>query len=215
MDLSQVEVRVLGALVEKERTTPEHYPMTTNALVAACNQRTSRDPVTDYDERAVDEAMQELRQRGLARTIRGTGMRTYKHRHVLDEALGLDPAELAVLAVLVLRGPQTPGELRSRTERYRGAGNVDAALSALAARSEPLVLNLGRAPGQSQDRWVHLLAGSDAAQASAAATPYTPVARPPAGGGRVDELTRRVETLESRLARLEAALGIEDDLPAS
>lgn len=214
MDLSQVEVRVLGALVEKERTTPEHYPMTTNALVAACNQRTSRDPVTDYDERTVDVAVQELRQRGLARTIRGTGMRTYKHRHVVDEALGLDASQLAVLAVLALRGPQTPGELRTRTERYRGAGDIDAALAALAGRSEPLVVNLGRAPGQSQDRWAHLLAGADAARDAAAAPPTAAPRQPAAPGGRVEELARRIEVLEARLARLESGLGVADD-PAS
>jgi uncharacterized protein len=214
MDLSAPEARVLGALVEKERTTPEHYPLTTNALVAACNQRTSRDPVTDYDDRTIDEAMRELRQRGLARTVRGSGMRSYKHRHVVDEALGLGGGELAVLAVLALRGPQTPGELRSRTERYRGASDVDGALASLASREDPLVVNLGRSPGQSQDRWAHLLAGADAARAAAAATPAVGgggISRPSAPG-RVDELAARVEALEARLARLEAALGIDDDV---
>lgn len=214
MDLSPAEVRVLGALVEKERTTPEHYPMTTNALLAACNQRTSRDPVTDLDERTVDEAVRELRQRGLARTVRGTGMRSYKHRHVLDEALGLDGAELAVLAVLALRGPQTPGELRSRSERYAGAssgGGVEGALSSLAARAEPLVVNLGRAPGQSQDRWAHLLSGAEAAAAAGQASPAPAPGLPrSSSSGRVDELAQRVEQLEARLARLEQALGMED-----
>jgi uncharacterized protein len=214
VELQDAEVRVLGALVEKERTTPEHYPLTTNALVAACNQRTSRYPVMDLDERSVDSAMQELRQRGLARTVRGSGMRSYKHRHVLDEALGLDDAELAALAVLALRGPQTPGELRGRTERYPGAGDVDGALASLADRDDPLVVNLGRAPGQSQDRWAHLLAGGDAARAAAEATPVAggghAVPRPSAPG-RVDELTSRVEHLEARLARLEAALGLGDE----
>lgn len=212
MDLTPAEVRVVAALVEKERTTPEHYPLTTNALVAACNQRTSRHPVTDYDERAVDDAMRELRQRGLARTVRGTGMRTYKHRHVLDEALGLDRGQTAVLAVLALRGPQTPGELRSRTERFGAVDDVDACLAALAARSEPLVVNLGRAPGQGQDRWAHLLSGADAArQATSEPAGGSASAAPrPAGAGRVDELTQRIDQLEARLGRLEAELGLDD-----
>jgi uncharacterized protein YceH (UPF0502 family) len=217
VDLTPAEVRVLGSLVEKERTTPEHYPLTSNALIAACNQRTSRDPVTDYDERTVDESMRELRQRGLARTVRGTGMRSYKHRHVLDEALGLSGPELAVIALLTLRGPQTPGELRARTERYAGAigSDIDATLAALAARTEPLVVNLGRAPGQSQDRWAHLLSGTEAAAASGRAAPTTafsgPLSARPSGPSRLDELARTVERLEARLARLEQALGVEDD----
>lgn len=212
MDLTEVEVRVLGALIEKERTTPESYPLTSNALLSACNQRTSRDPVTDYDERVVDEAMRELRQRGLARTVRGSGMRSYKHRHVADEALGLGADELAALAVLALRGPQTPGELRSRTERYRGitgGAGIDTALAALAGRDEPLAVNLGRAPGQSQDRWAHLLSGPEAALLAASA-PARPAPVRSAGGGssKVDELTTRIEQLEARLARLEEALGM-------
>lgn len=212
MELTEPEIRVLGALIEKERTTPDQYPLTTNALVAACNQRTSRDPVVDYDERTVDDAVRELRQRGLARTVRGTSMRSYKHRHVVDEALGLDPDERAVLAVLALRGPQTPGELRTRTERYGGV-DVEGALARLAARSEPLAMDLGRGPGQSQDRWAHLLAGHDAALAAGRAAPAAAggAARPGGGGGggRVDELAGRVAHLEARLARLEAALGVD------
>lgn len=214
MDLTEPEVRVLGALVEKAHTTPEQYPLTTNALVAACNQRTSRHPVTDYDERTVDGAMQELRQRGLARTVRGSGMRTYKHRHVADEALGLEPGELAVLAVLALRGPQTPGELRARTERFGTGGDVEPALAALAGRSEPLAVNLGRAPGQSQDRWAHLLSGSEAAR-TATSEPIGASTAPggarTSGTGRVDELVQRIDQLEARLARLEAELGLEGD----
>jgi uncharacterized protein YceH (UPF0502 family) len=211
VDLTPDEVRVLAALVEKQRTTPEHYPLSTNALVAACNQRTSRHPVVDYDERTVERAMQELRARGLARTVRGSGMRTYKHRHVLDEALGLDPAEVAVLAVLALRGPQTPGELRARTERYGAAGAVEGALARLAARPDPLVVDLGRAPGQSQDRWAHLLSGEAAARAPGDA-PAAPAARAPSPTGpHRDELTARIEALEARLGRLESALGLEPD----
>lgn len=160
MQRTPVEIRVLGCLVEKHLTTPDNYPLSTNALVAACNQRSNRDPVVDYDERTVDTVMMELRVDGLARTV--TGGRTNKHRHVLDEALGLDERELALLGVLMLRGPQTVGELRIRTERaatFIDLDEVEATLSALAAREQPLVRRLERRPGQKEPRWVHLLGG--------------------------------------------------------
>lgn len=162
MELTAEELRVLGALIEKEATTPDQYPLSTNALTNACNQKTSRDPVVSYDQRTVSETMLLLRPAGLARTI--ISGRTEKHRHVLDEALGLDRGELAVLAVLMLRGAQTPGELRTRTERAHGfasADDVEAVLQGLAARDVPIVRNLGRGPGQSQDRWQHLLGATD------------------------------------------------------
>lgn len=157
MQLTPTETRVLATLVEKDRTTPDSYPLSTNALTAACNQKTSRDPVMSVTSSEVDEAMLELRAREMARTVRGAGARAYKHRHTLDAALGLDDDELACLAVLMLRGPQTPGELRSRTERYvatESPASVERALRRLASRAEPLVVNLGRGPGQSQDRWM-------------------------------------------------------------
>jgi uncharacterized protein YceH (UPF0502 family) len=160
MKLTPVETRVVAALVEKDRTTPDSYPLTTNSLVAACNQKTSRDPVMTVTATEVDAALLELRQRKMVRTIRGTGERTFKHRHTLDEALGLDDRELACIAVLALRGPQTPGELRTRSERYvefEDLADVEAALTRLADRDEPLVRNTGRGPGQSQDRWIQLL----------------------------------------------------------
>ncbi len=165
LELTANEVRVLGALVEKDRTTPDSYPLSTNALVAACNQKTSRDPVLSLSAADVDAAMLELRQRELARTVKGAGERSYKHRHVFQAALNLDDEQVSLLAVLMLRGPQTPGELRTRTERYvsfAGTEEVERALGHLASRPEPLVRNLGRGPGQSQDRWIHLLADVDA-----------------------------------------------------
>ncbi len=161
MDLSAEEIRVLGCLVEKERTTPDLYPLTTNALRSACNQKTNRDPVLDLAVRDVDAALLSLRDRRLARTVLGGG-RASKHRHVLEEAWGLDPAEIAVVAVLALRGPQTPGELRARTERLTAFATTDevvAVLDALADRADPLVTCLGRRPGQKEDRWAHLLSG--------------------------------------------------------
>jgi len=212
MELTVAEIRVLGCLMEKAATTPDQYPLTTNSLITACNQKTNRDPVVSFDERTVNEAMLELRQAGLARSITGSG-RTVKHRHVADEALELGERSAAVLAVLLLRGPQTPGELRTRTERYVGfdtVEEVDEVLEGLAAREHPLVEDLGRGPGQSQNRWVHTLGGIAAATISSD--------DPVAGGGSVveagpsrSELVARVDELERRLARLEAELGLEPD----
>lgn len=203
MELSAIEIRVLGCLVEKGATTPEHYPLTTNALVAACNQKTSREPVTAYSEREVVDAMLLLRPAGYARTI--SGGRAQKHRHVLDEVLGLDPDELAVLAVLMLRGPQSPGELRTRTDRYvefESLDDVEAVLQRLGARDEALVVDLGRGPGQSQNRWMHLLGdGSEPIPAPAAAESPSPS---PSGPSLAD----RVTALEARIAALESELGI-------
>ena len=222
MELTPEQVRVLGCLVEKERTTPDLYPLSSNALVAACNQRSSRDPVVSYDDRVVDQAMLELRQLGLARTVRPTGTRGHKHRHVLHEAWHLDDEELAVLAVLMLRGPQTPGELRTRTERYveLDMATVETVLARLAERDPPLAVNLGRRPGQSQDRWTHVL--SDAADPSAAAPrrPAAPSAAAspasdhsrstaavgPTGSLPTSDLEARVANLEQTVTRLEEFL---------
>ena len=155
--LNAAEARVIGALVEKAGTTPDSYPLSSNALVNACNQSTSRDPVMDLSEREVDAVMLELRQRGLARTLTGAGHRVPKHRHVVDEALRLDGEELAVLAVLLLRGAQTLNEITTRTERYTDGpegdhGRADAAIDRLATRDEPLVTRLERRPGEREPR---------------------------------------------------------------
>ncbi len=223
MQLTAEEIRVLGALVEKEATTPDQYPLSTNALTNACNQKTSRDPVVSYDQRLISETMLLLRPAGLARTV--ISGRTEKHRHVLDEALGLERGELAVMAVLMLRGPQTPGELRTRTERAHGFDSVEAVeatLAALAARAEPLTRNLGRGPGQSQDRWTHLLEGQTASVAapvgqspgSSSVEAPTSTAHvssthvPPAVDDRSSSLELRVGELERRMAALESELGL-------
>ncbi len=210
MELTAEEVRVLGCLIEKEATTPDQYPLSTNALTNACNQKTSREPIVSYSEREVVEAMLLLRPAGLARTL--TAGRAEKHRHVLDEALQLDRKELAVLAVMMLRGPQSSGELRTRTERavgFESPEGVELVLGGLAARDEPLVRDLGRGSGQSQNRWGHLLGG----EVSAGAQPMA------AGGAAVavgaedavplgPTLTERVTSLEARIASLEEALGL-------
>ncbi len=207
--LSAEEVRVTGALVEKQVTTPEYYPLTLNALVNACNQISNRDPVVSYDEEIVMNAIESLRAKGLAREVRTADGRVPKYRHVFDEALGLSRAELAVMCVLMLRGPQTVGELRSRTERlysFSGLQFVEATLEGLMQATDvrpALVVRLPRAVGQKEARYTHLLSGevkieeADAARATEA-TPR---------GGRVDaervaRLEEEVGALRSELARL-------------
>ena len=208
MELTAEEVRVLGCLIEKQATTPEHYPLSTNALVTACNQKSNREPVTDYSERTVIDAMLLVRQKGLAR-MNSSG-RTDKHRQILDDALGLDHDQLALLAVMMSRGPQSAGELKTRTERYstsQGSGfgsidDIEAVLVRLAEGVDPFVANIGRASGQSQDRWAHLL--GDVVPDVNDASPGR-VAQPANLG---PSLAQRVADLEARLAVLESALGV-------
>ncbi len=154
--LSPEERRVIGALIEKGATTPDSYPLSTNALRLACNQSTSRDPVVDYTDRQIDALMLQLRQRGLARTVSGAGHRVGKHRHVAGEALCLSAPELAVLAVMLLRGPQTVAGLASRTSRYadgpEGLDGVNAAIDALVGRDEPMARRLATRPGEREPR---------------------------------------------------------------
>jgi uncharacterized protein YceH (UPF0502 family) len=209
MDMSPEEIRVLGCLVEKERTTPDQYPLTTNALRLACNQKTNREPVVDYEERTVDRAMLGLRERKLARTVVGGG-RTSKHKHVLGEAWGLSTEESAVLSVLAVRGPQTVAELRIRTERMADMGSVDAVqrvLDRLAARPEPLATCVGRRPGQKDERWAHLLAEEiDWPETTTFSSSSGPSSGSSGGRGgvaqRVEELEEEVRSLSSDLELL-------------
>jgi uncharacterized protein YceH (UPF0502 family) len=210
--LSPEEIRVLGSLIEKSLTTPDNYPLTQNALIAACNQLSNRNPVVSYDDNTVRLTLNGLRTRSLARIIHIPGSRAPKHRHVLDEALELDRNELSLLCVLMLRGAQTTGELRARTERmtqFASLSEVEETLERLADRPEPLVLRLERAPGQKESRWVHLLGGEpdSAALAEYAAASWSdgdrePAAPRPAAAPRED----RVAALEARVTALEAAL---------
>lgn len=161
--LNAEELRVLAALIEKSHTTPDQYPLSSNALTSACNQKSSRDPVVDYSTQLVDQTLQLLRDAGWVRMIRGKGNRTFKHRHIVDEKLALTVPQQAVFAVLALRGPQSPGELKTRTERYHDfedLDDVERVLQALADGADPLVRNIGRAPGQGQDRWIQLVGPS-------------------------------------------------------
>jgi uncharacterized protein len=186
VDADAVEIRVLGCMIEKQRTTPDVYPLTLNALRAACNQTTNRDPVVSYDEPTVHAALRRLAQRGWARLASGPGSRAVKFRHLLGDALKLDDRELAVLCVLMLRGGQTPGELKARTERMQGfesTAELHETLDGLIDRE--LVARLQRQPGQKEERYAQLLGGGDEAQA---AEP-----EPPAAGD-----------VEARLSRLEA-----------
>jgi len=214
MELTAAEVRVLGCLIEKQATTPDQYPLSTNALVNACNQKSNREPVTDYSERTAMDAMLLVRQKGLAR-MNSSG-RTDKHRHILDDALGLDRDQLALLAVMMLRGPQSVGELKTRTERYptsQGTGfesidDIEAVLAQLAEGVDPFTTNIGRASGQSQDRWAHLLGDAvpdihDLHHAHDAAPGR--VAEPADLG---PSLAQRVADLEARLSVLESELGV-------
>jgi uncharacterized protein YceH (UPF0502 family) len=179
VDLTPAEVRVLGCLLEKQRTTPDTYPLTLNALRAACNQATNRDPVVAYDEQTIRDAVTRLSRRRWARLASGAGSRASKYRHLLDEALTRAPDELAVLTVLMLRGAQTPGELKARCERLHPFGSLAAVEATLADLIErDLVAQLPRRPGQKEERYVHRLSDDDAAPAPAPAAAGAPSTAP-------------------------------------
>jgi uncharacterized protein YceH (UPF0502 family) len=205
VDLDPAEIRVLGSLIEKQRTTPDTYPLSLNALRAACNQSTNRDPVVAYDDATIREALARLGRRRWTRLASGAGSRAAKYRHLLDEALGLGAAEQSVLAVLMLRGPQTPGELRQRTERlHRFADHaaLEAAIDRLVERS--LAARLGRRPGQKEERYAQLLGADldEPADARPAAAP--PPVSAPAGDDRIARLERELAALRDEVARLRA-----------
>lgn len=190
--LSPEEARVLGCLIEKAMTTPEYYPLTVNALIAACNQRTNRDPVVDHSEPTVETALASLDRRGLVGITRVSGGRTLKYLHHADAELRIDQEQLAILAVLLLRGPQTAGELRSRTDRYVSFASVAAVeetLRDLQDRDDPLVERLPRGPGRKESRYRTLLVG----------TGTMPGAPAPDLETRVAALEETVEMLVQRL----------------
>jgi uncharacterized protein len=194
VDADAVEIRILGCLIEKQRTTPESYPLSLNALRIACNQATNRDPVVDYEETTIREALNRLSRRGWARLASGPGSRAVKFRQLFDEALALTPEQTAILAVLMLRGPQTPGELKQRTQRlhpFEGLAEIAAVLEELIERD--LVRRPPRRPGQKEERFEHLLSeeSGDEEPASAAESP-----------DRLDELERTVEELRRDVAAL-------------
>ncbi len=204
--LTHVEVRVLGSLLEKAATTPEHYPLTLSALVAACNQLSNREPVMQLDEDAVTSAVVALRRRSLLRAIQPAGSRVTKYQHLLNEALDLNTRELALLGVLLLRGPQTVGELNTRTQRwaeFSGLADVEQLLDTLVARdSGSLVTRLPRRQGQKEQRFAQLL-GGEVSDSAPAAAHDTGVAFVPSAPDTHDE---QIATLELRVQRLEEQL---------
>ena len=207
--LSEAEARVLGSLVEKELTTPEYYPLSLNALVNACNQKSNRDPVTNLDENAVQEAVRALDKKGLAGAADNMVSRVTKYEHRLQEAYNFTRHETALLAELLLRGPQTPGELRGRAGRmhaFDDLGVVHSTLRKLMERQPPLVKVLARQPGTKEARYAHLLCGD---VASNEAEPATTAATPVNGkdDDRIARLEQQVAALQSEIVELKKQLG--------
>lgn len=204
--LSEAEVRVLGSLAEKQVTTPDYYPLTMNALVHACNQISNRDPVVQYEERQVSEAVDTLRLKNLVYIFYGAESRVPKYKHMMREVLGLEPPELAALCVLMLRGPQTVGEVRGRAGRlyeFTDLREAEATLEGLAQRDEPLITKLPRQAGRKEARYAHLLSGQpvveDEPEAQAASV------APRTRGGELERVARlegEVERLSGELAEM-------------
>jgi uncharacterized protein len=229
MEPDAVEIRVLGCLVEKQHTTPDAYPLSLNALRLACNQSTNREPVVDYDEQTVVEALRRLALRGWTRLASRARSRARKYRHLLDEAFGLDEAEVSLLAVLMLRGPQTPGELKQRGQRlhdFADLASIQETLDGLVERQ--IVARHSRRPGQKEDRYEQLLGGAavsgdpprvesdaeaalrvagteDGAPSAAEASPSTGALTP--AEDRLTRLEHEVSELRAELASLRADLG--------
>ena len=195
--LNRAELRVLGCLIEKQRTTPEQYPLTLNALRLACNQSTNRDPVLELDETEVRTAAQSLGTYGYARLATGPGSRTAKYRQLFGEALDLLPSEVSILGVLMLRGPQTVSELKTRTERlYHFASSDDVAATLARLEGKELVEQLGKRPGQREERWGHLLEGDPR---PAEPGEFVAAAEPSALDERLARIEARLSALENRV----------------
>ena len=209
LELNPVEIRVLGCLIEKQRTTPDTYPLTLNALRLACNQSTNRDPVVEYDEPTIRAALERLARRRYVRLASGHTTRATKYRHLLDDTLQLDNAQLSILAVLMLRGPQTPGELRQRTERlhrFQDHDELEQVLSQLGERD--YIRRLDRRPGQKEQRYELLTDTEDEATPEPAPIP-TPETRHPAPDreARLERLEQQVAQLRAELDELRSQLG--------
>jgi len=206
--LSEVETRVLGSLVEKELTTPDYYPLSLNALLNACNQKSNRDPVMNLNENAVSQALRSLDKEGLAGRADGMDNRVTKFEHRLQEAFNFDRREIAILCELLLRGPQTPGELRSRADRmhpFDDLGQVQSTLQRLAQREPPVVKMLPRQPGTKESRYAHLLSGEVQIRAPEA-TPEADVTHSTADGERIARLENEVASLQNEVANLKQQL---------
>jgi uncharacterized protein YceH (UPF0502 family) len=207
--LTDIEVRVLGSLIEKDITTPDYYPLSLNALVNACNQKNNRDPVMTLDENSVSDALATLQEKRLAGPASGADSRVTKYEHRLQEVFNFDRREIAILCVLLLRGPQTPGELRSRTERmyrFEALDDIVSTLDRLSQRQPPLSAILPRQPGTKESRYMHLLAGeppsADVARASSPASAHAHYQ----SGDRLSHLENEVTELRRELAEVQQQL---------
>lgn len=199
--LNDIEVRILGCLIEKEMTTPDYYPMTLNSLTNACNQKSNRDPVVSYDETTVEQGLNSLHGKGLAELVHAVGSRVHKFRHSLLYRFDLDRQETAVLCELMLRGPQTTGEIRARAGRMAEFGSIEKAeeiITGLTEHGEPLVVRLPREPGKKESRYMHLLSG-----------------QPEISVSKSSVETQHMQAEDERLRRLEEELAsVRDDLGA-
>lgn len=208
VERTQIEARVLGALIEKHMTTPDHYPLTTSSLISACNQTSNRDPVLTLGEAEVIEGMDSLRSQGLARTVKRSGERALKHLEIADEGLDISREQKALLAVLLLRGPQTSGELRLRTERYVSLDSLEDAdriLGSMANADIPVATLMDRVPGQKEPRWMHLLGGGAPPDRPGTVVPIQRDAGEPAPS-RLELLEVQVAALNDRVTELESRL---------
>jgi len=213
MEADAVEIRVVGCLLEKQRTTPDAYPLSLNALRLACNQATNREPVVDYDEATVVEALRRTALRGWTRLASGAGSRARKYRHLLNEALDADDAQLSLLAVLMLRGVQTPGELKQRADRLHAFGDLAAVHETLEKLVERgYVERLARRPGQKEERFAQLLGDAEpaAAQDPSGEAPATPAASTPSED-RLEHLERELAELRGQVRALRESLGEPSD----
>ena len=206
--LTDIETRVLGSLIEKQVTTPEYYPLTLNALTLACNQKNNRHPVTAYSENQVADALESLREKNLAYVFYGSTSRVPKYKHVMPEVMHLNHAETALMCVLMLRGAQTPGELRgsaSRLHEFSGLEEVEATLNGLISREpESLVVRLPRQPGQKEVRFAHLLSGEIDVETLAAESERVPAASASrrSGSEQFERLEQKVDALSTEIEKL-------------
>lgn len=200
--LNEIEIRILGALIEKQLTTPEYYPLTLNSLVAACNQKTNREPITSYAEKEIQNALDILREeKNLVYVFYGSTSRVPKYKHILPQRFELDEPETAVMCVLMLRGAQTIGEIRDRTGRlyeFSGLGEVQEILDALTKKEDPLIVKLERQPGQKEARYAHLLSGAVSAESF--------VTKPVSTNTKADN--ERIEKLENELENLRGEFNV-------
>jgi len=203
--LTAIELRILGSLVEKQVTTPEYYPLSLNALTLACNQKNNRNPVTSYTEAQVEQAVETLREKNLSYVFYGSTSRVPKYKHVLPEVMHLSHPEVAVMCVLMLRGPQTPGELRgnaSRLHEFTGLEEIEQTLNSLMTRDEPLVVRLPRQPGQKEVRFAHLLAGDIDLELLASEVEHIAATPKRSSHEQIERLEQKVDALATEVESL-------------